>query len=89
MSSSPDFAKAAGYQLLKPLTLGGGQVTLKNRVVMAPLTRGRAGPSRVPNELMATHYAQRAGAGLIIAEATAVSEQACAVWERERGELSS
>lgn len=54
-----------------PLKLG--TVTLKNRVIMAPMTRGRAGSSGVPGELMAAYYAQRAGAGLIIAEATAVS----------------
>lgn len=40
---------------------------------MAPLTRGRAGPSRVPNDLMAEYYQQRANAGLIISEATAIS----------------
>jgi N-ethylmaleimide reductase len=48
---------------------------LRNRVVMAPLTRGRAGGDRVPNELMAEYYAQRASAGMIITEATVVSEQ--------------
>lgn len=52
-----------------------GSLTLKNRVVLAPLTRGRAGPSRVPNDLMQTYYEQRAGAGLIITEATAISKQ--------------
>lgn len=66
---------SSSYRLLQPLTLTGGLLTLRNRVVMAPLTRGRAGPSRVPNELMATYYGQRASAGLIVAEATAVSEQ--------------
>lgn len=50
-------------------------LSLKNRVVMAPLTRGRAGDSRVPNALMANYYAQRASAGLIIAEATAISAE--------------
>ena len=53
-----------------------GDIPLKNRAVMAPLTRGRAGESRIPNDLMAQYYGQRAGdAGLIIAEATAISEQ--------------
>lgn len=52
-----------------------GELTLKNRIAMAPMTRGRAGDSRVPNELMAEHYFQRASAGLIITEATVVSEQ--------------
>jgi 2,4-dienoyl-CoA reductase-like NADH-dependent reductase (Old Yellow Enzyme family) len=42
---------------------------------MAPLTRGRAGPSRIPNDIMKTYYEQRASAGLIISEATAISEQ--------------
>ncbi|ASJ70636.1 alkene reductase [Granulosicoccus antarcticus] len=54
-----------------PMNLGA--VTLKNRIIMAPMTRGRAGSSGVPGELMATYYAQRASAGLLIAEATAVS----------------
>jgi len=49
---------------------------LKNRVVLAPMTRARAGAARVPNALMAQYYGQRAGAGLLIAEATAISEQA-------------
>ncbi len=47
---------------------------LRNRVVMAPLTRSRAGVSRIPNALMAEYYAQRASAGLIITEATTISE---------------
>jgi N-ethylmaleimide reductase len=51
-------------------------LTLPNRVVMAPLTRGRAGSERIPNALMAEYYVQRASAGLIIAEATTISEQA-------------
>ncbi|MFI6161995.1 alkene reductase [Micromonospora haikouensis] len=46
-----------------------GRHTLRNRVVMAPMTRSRAdGPGAVPTELMATYYAQRAGAGLIVTE---------------------
>lgn len=49
-----------------------GNVTLSNRVVMAPMTRSRA-IGNVPNELMATYYAQRASAGLIITEGTAPS----------------
>ncbi|NBX65869.1 MAG: alkene reductase [Proteobacteria bacterium] len=52
--------------------LKAGALTLSNRVVMAPLTRARAGASRVPNDLMAEYYAQRASAGLIVSEATAV-----------------
>eukprot|EP01034_Spumella_vulgaris_P038615 gene38615-47690_t len=42
---------------------------------MAPMTRARAGTSRIPNDIMAQYYAQRASAGLIITEATAISEQ--------------
>jgi N-ethylmaleimide reductase len=52
-----------------------GDLTLKNRVVMAPMTRARAGEKRLANALMAEYYAQRASAGLIITEATVVSEQ--------------
>lgn len=60
--------------LLKPISLN-KSYELNNRIVMAPLTRGRAGSSRVPNALMAEYYAQRATAGLIISEATVISEQ--------------
>ncbi len=49
---------------------------LSNRVVMAPLTRARAGADRVPNEMMRDYYTQRASAGLIISEATTISAQA-------------
>jgi 2,4-dienoyl-CoA reductase-like NADH-dependent reductase (Old Yellow Enzyme family) len=55
--------------------LQAGALNLKNRCVMAPLTRARAGESRLPNALMAEYYAQRAGAGLIISEATAISPE--------------
>ena len=51
-----------------------GNFELKNRIVMAPLTRNRAGPGNVPQELNAEYYAQRASAGLLITEATPVSE---------------
>lgn len=50
-----------------------GDLLLPNRIVMAPLTRSRAGASRVSNALMAEYYAQRASAGLIISEATVVT----------------
>ncbi len=53
-----------------------GALSLANRIVMAPLTRNRAGPGLVPGPLAAEYYAQRASAGLIIAEATQVSAQA-------------
>ena len=49
-----------------------GLLGLKNRAVMAPLTRSRAGPGNVPTQLNALYYAQRASAGLIIAEATQI-----------------
>lgn len=52
-----------------------GDLTLKNRIALAPLTRGRAGETRVPNDLMAEYYHQRASAGLLITEATVISEQ--------------
>lgn len=48
---------------------------LKNRFVLAPLTRGRAGESRVPNDIMGDYYEQRASAGLVIAEATVISKE--------------
>lgn len=60
-------------QLLSPFKIG--SLTLANRVVMAPLTRGRAGLNRLPNEYMREYYEQRASAGLLITEATAVSPQ--------------
>src|SRR5579863_8761067 len=50
-----------------------GDLKLPNRIIMAPLTRSRAGASRIPNHLMAKYYSQRASAGLIISEATVVS----------------
>ena len=56
--------------LFDPLALGA--LTLPNRILMAPLTRCRAGTRRVPNPLMRTYYAQRASAGLILSEATSV-----------------
>lgn len=51
-----------------------GNMHLNNRVVMAPLTRNRA-PNAIPTALMANYYAQRATAGLIISEATAITPQ--------------
>lgn len=53
-------------QLLTPAQVG--RHTLKNRLVMAPMTRSRADDEGVPSELVATYYAQRASAGLIIRE---------------------
>ncbi|MEV7524769.1 alkene reductase [Streptomyces sp. NPDC091371] len=60
--------ESAASRLFESARLGG--LDLPNRLVMAPLTRNRAGADGVPGELMATYYAQRASAGLIIAEAT-------------------
>lgn len=60
--------------LFDPLDLKA--LTLKNRIVMAPLTRNRAGDNLVPSEFAAEYYSQRATAGLIIAEATQISAQA-------------
>ncbi len=60
-------------KIFEPLSIG--ELQLKNRIAMAPMTRGRAGSERVPNDLMAEYYLQRAGAGLLITEATVVSEQ--------------
>lgn len=53
-----------------------GPLHLKNRVVMAPLTRSRAGREGVPSPFAAEYYRQRAGAGLIVSEATNISPQA-------------
>lgn len=64
MSSSPLFA---------PIKLGA--ISAPNRILMAPLTRGRAGPGFVPGELAREYYRQRAGAGLIITEATGISQE--------------
>lgn len=74
--------------LLKPLNIG--NLTLKNRIIMAPLTRARASEGRVPNELMAEYYKQRSGAGLIITEATSITpmgvgyENTPGIWSREQ-----
>src|SRR5262245_15664931 len=76
--------------LFDPLTVG--ELRLPNRIGMAPLTRSRAGASRVPNALMATYYAQRASAGMILSEATAISPQGVGyadtpgVWSEEQVE---
>ncbi len=57
--------------LFDPITIG--DVQLKNRIIMAPLTRCRADEGRVPNAMMAEYYAQRSSAGLILSEATSVT----------------
>lgn len=56
--------------LFDPIQIG--DLQLANRIIMAPLTRCRASEGRVPNEMMAEYYRQRATAGLIISEATSV-----------------
>ncbi|MBW2519884.1 MAG: alkene reductase [Deltaproteobacteria bacterium] len=60
-------------KLFEPFSIG--DLHLKNRIAMAPMTRGRAGNKRVPNDIMAEYYFQRAGAGLLITEATVISKQ--------------
>ncbi|WP_338446225.1 alkene reductase [Pelagerythrobacter marensis] len=77
--------------LFQPLTMGA--IEASNRIVMAPLTRGRADlPGVVPNAMMATYYRQRAGAGLIISEATGISVEgsgwpgAPGIWSEEQVE---
>ncbi len=57
--------------LFDPIKIG--DLSLPNRIIMAPLTRQRAGVERIPNAMMAEYYAQRATAGLIISEATSVT----------------
>jgi len=59
--------------LFEPYTLG--SLTLSNRIVMAPLTRNRAGAGLVPSEFAATYYSQRASTGLLISEASQISQQ--------------
>ena len=52
-----------------------GNLEIKNRIAMAPMTRGRASPDGVPKEIMKVYYQQRSNAGLIISEGTFISEQ--------------
>ncbi len=61
--------------------LQAGALELNNRILMAPLTRCRADEGHIPSEIMATHYAQRASSGLLIAEATMVMEGNSAFWK--------
>jgi N-ethylmaleimide reductase len=64
--------------LFSPVTLGA--LTLRNRVVMAPMTRDRAGPGDVPTELMVEYYRQRASAGLIVTEGTQPCPEGKGYW---------
>ncbi len=69
-----DVVASSEAELFQPLQLG--DLPLRNRVVMAPLTRNRAiGGGEAPNALMAEYYRQRAGAGLIVTEASQISRQ--------------
>ena len=77
--------------LFQPLTMGA--LNLKNRILMAPLTRGRAAePMFTPNAMMETYYRQRANAGLILTEATGISVEglgwpsAPGIWSDEQTE---
>ena len=58
--------------------LQAGDLLLPNRIIMAPLTRVRAGPTHVPNDMMVEYYAQRATSGLVMTECTMVDAHACA-----------
>ena len=68
---SPHEAPPMSNPLLDPIRLGA--IEAPNRILMAPLTRGRSDPGSVPNALMVEYYRQRAGAGLILSEATGIS----------------
>ncbi|MXV43824.1 alkene reductase [Saccharibacter sp. 17.LH.SD] len=74
--------------LFDPISFG--SIHAKNRVVMAPLTRARAGQDGVPTPIMAEYYTQRSNAGLIISEATGISRQglgwinAPGIWTKEQ-----
>jgi 2,4-dienoyl-CoA reductase-like NADH-dependent reductase (Old Yellow Enzyme family) len=76
--------------LFDPIQLGA--IAAPNRILMAPLTRGRATRAHLPTPIMADYYAQRAGAGLIISEATGISQQglgwayAPGLWNEEQVE---
>jgi len=71
--SPKEAARLASNDLFAPARVG--PYTLDNRVIMAPLTRNRAGAGNVPQPMNAEYYAQRASAGLIITEATQVSPE--------------
>lgn len=69
----PPFGDLSIAGLFDPIRRG--IIAAPNRIIMAPLTRGRATRAHVPTPLMAEYYAQRAGAGVIISEATGISQQ--------------
>ena len=62
--------------LFTPLQVG--ELLLPNRIVMAPLTRARAGSTHIPNDMMVNYYCQRASSGLMMTECTMVDAHACA-----------
>jgi len=64
--------------IFSPVTLG--NIALSSRVVMAPMTRDRAGPGDVPTDIMVDYYRQRAGAGLIVTEGTQPSRVGKGYW---------
>ena len=73
-------------------TLQVGDFTIKNRLVLAPLTRARTDATRVPNDMMVEYYQQRANAGLILTEATVISPKAVGyantpgLWSQEQAQ---
>ena len=68
--------------LFQPLKMGA--IEAKNRIFMAPLTRGRAAdPMFTPNELMETYYSQRSGAGMILTERQASASKGLAGHQRQ------
>jgi N-ethylmaleimide reductase len=73
-----DAAPTLQADLFDPIRLG--DIHLANRIVMAPMTRDRAGPGDVPTEVMAEYYSQRAGAGLIVTEGTQPSPAGKGYW---------
>ena len=64
--------------LFEPVQLGALELT--NRIIMAPMTRDRAGPGDVPTDLMVEYYRQRAGAGMVITEGTQTSPEGKGYW---------
>lgn len=75
-------------KLLEPVMIG--DLLIPNRIIMAPLTRSRAGVERLPNDMMLEYYVQRAEAGLILTEATAISPMGVGypdtpgIWSKEQ-----
>jgi 2,4-dienoyl-CoA reductase-like NADH-dependent reductase (Old Yellow Enzyme family) len=63
-----------GSVLFQPFRLH--DLTVRNRIVLAPMTRGRAGAARLPDRLLAEYYAQRGSAGLLVTEGVTISEEA-------------